>query len=425
MALFSNADITKHNYQYVLAVLDDIDSGVLKFDIDSDFTKHTRNIIKQQNDNLLKECLKVINWTKIDKSPYSGKGGSRTPPVTDESEQAVIIFLDMFINGIQPEDFEIIFLKYLDDYSPKNVILDNSHIKKTINFLKENHQWAAACWGSAHTIFNYFGNLKDYNLHQNTIEFNTIRSLGSKLSGLKADKWNPADIYLIKKSFQVNTLKKLTLSELNNLIAEDNAIIGISLKKSQEGANHGKSTIAHSAKLKNINLIPAPKIVKDGKLTTGGVTLLKAQAREVKQTLGKLAFYRKTDGSITQQIENAKIKSDNFQKSIPVILDWISKHKNDDDFIDSVIFLSLNALSLNPLSCSYLKCLGADKVIKKIGEKPEITVSKVKLKFNGEIDLIIDIRVNKTPYKAQVRSFGSIPQLELKNRDKVGDWVNL
>lgn len=420
MANFTNKDIPKHDYMYVTAVIE-----ALKDQLSKDYVLKVLNLVKAENTTELVEVLKEIKWTKIDKSKYSGKGQSRTPPVTDESEQAVIMFLELFLEGILKEDtYKPIFLQHFNGYTFKYCVLTAKDIEKTIRFLESKPDWAVACFSSGYMIYNHFGNtLKGYTFHQNSTEFNYIRKLGAGLSKLKADKWNPSDVILIKKSFNVNSLSSLTLNGLNSFLEEHNEVIGISLKKSQKEANHGKSTLSLT-KFKGIN--PSKiQVMKGKEISDNGKGILKSLMKEIYKKFDKsLLYYRESEGPILQQIDSASPKSAYYPISTPVILDWIAKHKDQEDLNDSLCILAYNCLSLNVLSCGHYKCFGSDKKIVEVGKRDPITIERIRFKLQGDIDVIVDIQVGNKKYKAQIRSFGSIPQMELKDPDK-GTWQKL
>jgi len=421
MALFTNADIPKHDYMYVKAVLDDLKP-------DPDILKKAQQYMNSNDISKLTELLKSLNWTKIDKSPYSGKGSSRTPPVTDESEQGVLLFLELFVAGVlkpSQETYEPVFCNHLDIFKFSKTKLTDQEISKSIAFLKSKEDWASSCFSSAYAIYTMFkGSLRDYTFHQNSQTFNTIRTLGSNLSKLKADKWNPADVYLIHKTFNISEIKFLSLGELNSYLGSNEKVIGISLKKSNELANHGKASLSLTTYKKRI-----PKrfsiTVKDHKtkvttITKDGQTMLNEYMTTISQRFDNL-YYRSNEGPIFDQIRTATIKSDNYDKSLPVILDWICQHTNQADLEDSIKALVYHALSLNLLSCPHLKCYGSDKTIVQVGEKPDVAINKIFFKLNGDTDVIFEVQIKNTRYKAQIRSFGSIPQLELKKSD-TGKW---
>lgn len=420
MANLTNKDIPKHDYMYVTAVIEDLRDKLSK-----EYVLKVLNLVKTENTSELVEVLKEIQWTKIDKSKYSGKGKSRTPPVTDESEQAVIMFLELFVSGVLKEDtYQPIFLQYFNKYKFEQCILTSADIETTLSFLGSKPDWAIACFSSAYMIYNHFGNkLKSYTFHQNSTEFNFIRKLGASLSKLKADKWNPADVILIKKSFNVNSLSSLTLNGLNSFLEEHNEVIGISLKKSQKEANHGKSTLSLT-KFKGIK--PSKiQVMKGKEISESGKGILTSLMKEIHKKFDKsLLYYREYEGPILKQIESAKPKSSNYPISIPVILDWIAKHKDQEDLNDSLCILAYNCLSLNVLSCGHYKCFGSDKKIVEVGKRDPITIERIRFKLQGDIDVLVDIQVGNKKYKAQIRSFGSIPQMELKDPDK-GIWQKL
>jgi hypothetical protein len=92
MANFSHADIDKHNFVYIRSLLDKIEAGEpVKvgasekiFDKSAQIFTDIRRLLNanQSPASLIKQEFK--EFTKIDKSPFSGKSGGRKIAVTDE-----------------------------------------------------------------------------------------------------------------------------------------------------------------------------------------------------------------------------------------------------------------------------------------------------------------------------------------------------
>lgn len=434
MANFSYSDINKHDFGYIKLFLEKIKNNE-KITINNIATLlDFKDPIIQEINNLIQKNISPLSfiknnfkiWTKIDKSPFSGSNGSRKKSATDESELGVIIWLDI-INQFNIVKYDKVFESYLLTYKPENAkFKSNNDIKNTINWLLKENDWNFSCFSSALIISTQF-NTNKYYYHQNTSEFENIRKIGSKLSKLNADKWNPSDIYLISKTFSISSLNKYnTLSSYNEFIGNHNEIIGISLKKSNEGANHGKAALNNVNKIKS--KIPKVTIssgfVKNGALTEAGIKNISKKLKIINSKIKINIKTKKNDGAdLLLQLKSAKIKSDNFEKSIPVILEWISNHNDIEDLIDSLKYLIVLALSRNPLACSHWKSYGSNNKIIEVSGIPEISIDLIRLKMNGDADVIFDVTIEKTKYKAQIRSFGSLPQLELKKQDSLNNWI--
>jgi len=156
------------------------------------------------------------------------------------------------MNDVQPKiPSEALDSKTVDEISV--YLADLSINKKTVGDLVD-------FWSAANLIKNRLGG-NSYTVSRNKI-FNSIRTLGSKLTGFQADKWCPGDIYLIDpsveqqipnyvsdiaKNIQADSIEKLNLlfrHEFISKIVEENPIIGsviaISLKKEKAQAGKAK-----------------------------------------------------------------------------------------------------------------------------------------------------------------------------------------
>ncbi len=187
---------------------------------------------------------------------------------TNVKEGMVIYFYYSNINSVPNEhDARHIVNTLLNDVGSKipSESLDKGSIDEITNYLntlqinKKNLSDLIDFWSSANLIKNKLGG-NSYIPSRNII-FNSIRTLGSKLTGFQADKWCPGDFYLIdpnvikeipnyvdsiSKNIQPDSIAKLNLlfrHDFVNKIKEDDPILGsiiaISLKKEQ--AQGGKA----------------------------------------------------------------------------------------------------------------------------------------------------------------------------------------
>lgn len=439
MANLSYADIDKHDFVYVKALLDKIKSGT-----QVKMHDNTERLFDQQSDIFKKIEESVLagtspssiirtgfkDFTKIDKQQFSGRSSGRSIAVTDESEQGVIIWLDIIVNSTSKfNDYEQAFQSLLTYYEPINAVLTKTEISHCTKWLKSTPDWNASCYYSALTIFNHFGsdNLKRRTYHQNSDEFNTIRRIGKELSKIQPDKWNPSDIYLIKKNFSISDLSKFKhLSELNAYVGKHDDIIGVQLKKQYGDANHGKAALNNISKIKpHIKPGTVPAGIRDKNILTpsGKKLIYSLTSKIMKMRLDFDVITRSAEGNLSQQLDLINIKSESYEKSIPIILQWLADHRDSADIVDSITYLVQVAMQKNPLSCAHMKCYGSDKKINEVSGTPQVKILRMRLKLSGDIDVIFDIEADDKPYKAQIRSFGSMPQLELKKIDNHSGWI--
>lgn len=440
MAFFAKADYNKHDYKYVKALIADIkEKKKIKTKKGMITISHTDALVlKIEKDLKRNKCdyndLMNLGWTSIDKAPYSKIGSKRSVPVTDESEQGVIIWLDILLELTKvPTKFESSFSGYLSTYKPNRAKFKNGNdVKKTIKFLLSKDDWNNACFYSALSIYNQFGSgtLKNYEFHQNTTQFDSIRSGAQKLYKkvgitLSVDKWNPSDIWLFKKGANFGKLfNTKTIQQYNQIISEHKDFIGISLKKGTTEANQGKAAINNVVKMKSHiqNVQAVSGWVEGGRYTKKGRDKMIGLSKTMKQLLGGMLYVRDT---AENEIANAIITSNNFQKSTPVILSWLSHHKNKDDIIDSMELLVQIAASKFPISCSHWKSYGTSNKIVHVDNTVHIEIQRFRMKLNGDTDFIVDVKIDGTAFKGQIRSFGSMPQLELKKQDSMSGWKKI
>lgn len=161
--------------------------------------------------------------------------------IDDARELGVAICAVLIYNRISKSQF------LEDNYNKKifKKIKTPTNIDKVIEFLKLVPEKFDICWNCGNTIVKNFSNMtfldfNRYTIHHKSKRFNDIKNHGSKLSKLKADKWNPADLFFIKKNNRISDKLKLkSILRFNNYISSNYEVIGISLKESESGALQG------------------------------------------------------------------------------------------------------------------------------------------------------------------------------------------
>ena len=161
--------------------------------------------------------------------------------IDDARELGVAICAVLIYNRISKDQF------LTDNYNKKifKQIKTQTDIDKVIEFLKLVPDKFDICWTCGNTIVKNFSNMTflDFNryvIHHKSKRFNDIKNHGSKLSGLNQDKWNPADLFFIRKNNKMSDKLKLkSILRFNNYISLNYEVIGVSLKESESGALHG------------------------------------------------------------------------------------------------------------------------------------------------------------------------------------------
>lgn len=180
-------------------------------------------------------------WTKIDKSPYSGQGGSGAGAritALGECFQAYMCAarqkkgsdLNSWLEGVDLLDSTTISTYTDCDRTLKQCLADL------------DEAWKNSGCVVANKIFNRLDAVK-YVFHRGGRTVGKIEDAYKKLkktAGITFDvnKWNPADIWVMKKSFTLDTNHD-TLDDFNEYILKEhrsNNLLGISLKKLDSGA---------------------------------------------------------------------------------------------------------------------------------------------------------------------------------------------
>jgi hypothetical protein len=222
-------------------VVDNKDSDYLKWKsyIDKNNQRGAETFMKGKEIFVDKKSKASYAFTKIDKAPYSGSGGSGGGATqTAMQESAVCIVTAMLVHKGEVD----LTQKGVDGV---NQVLDlgkgnsKSEIKKILDWLKSDPDWLETSIKTAKEIINQIKLTKSHNFHRDSAFMNSIykqfqdnlkplNKLGLRISG---DKWNPADIWITDKNvFPSHT----DLSSLNDTILkkfEKDETIGISLKK--------------------------------------------------------------------------------------------------------------------------------------------------------------------------------------------------
>ena len=170
----------------------------------------------------------------------SGMGGGAQATDIQESSQCVVnsIAYNIIKGEISPEDL------IEDNINKAYSLCDvSSTLEECKDFILNQSTWVNTFINSANLLYNNYPN-NNFQQHRGSkfVE-NLYKAFNSakKSQGLsfQADKWNPADIWMVDKSI-LNTQFPIELGELNALLTTlfiDNKLIGVSLKKTSQQAN--------------------------------------------------------------------------------------------------------------------------------------------------------------------------------------------
>jgi hypothetical protein len=335
-----------------------------------------------------KHKLKLAFGKGSDKFKISGSGDDKTTL----QEVGFLLVLDMLLNK----------QKTLADYKPSKRMHVKANLENVINFLETDTAWFKSVLGGAEKTIIQFGasKLRQFNFHHDDQLFNIIRKTGKDLSGLShMDKWNPADVFLIKK-WNPDTSN---IIRFNDYIFNSGDVIGISLKKGEKEALHGALALNVVSEEFGYGKLSAKFKENNDAFKKEMSNLIK----KIKSHPLKNKIYVHSDSNnISESLNNLNIESVNFFKSVPPAIEWIAK--SNEDLEEMLYFAVMTAMSISPKSCSHWKLEGSKLTVMPVPSKIDLIRSRIKL--NGNTDTIFDIKFNSKQIKLQLRSKGSLPQ---------------
>jgi len=167
---------------------------------------------------------KLFKWTDIDKSPFSGAGGSKKSDAktTAMQERASMYAIEMGLNN--------------NGYNDKNKFLRECRKKLLELYPDMDSDWEETFFQQQKTVSSKIPNNNNFNYSRDDGFMKDITNFVKKFGISKKDSWNPADIWIVenpKKQMQY-LQESLTINSLNEkmrTLFKENKIIGISLKK--------------------------------------------------------------------------------------------------------------------------------------------------------------------------------------------------
>lgn len=327
---------------------------------------------------------------------------------TTWQESGVLLYLD---NDLKP----------LENYKPtsrlhigKDDQESNNNVEATLAFLERNvNNWNEICLNTARQIAKKVPNYQHYEFHRGSVLFNTIKNKGLKLTGLKrvsSDKWNPSDIFLIKKGVDVlSKIKQMeNVVQINQYLAEFDEVIGVSLKKGDTDAAHGAISLDNVVAMQSLGqpLMTSTSLEKNKQSIYNNLKKLHHSA-----IANLIEITKCTEHNLKQAIEQLNPKSNNFNKSFPPAIEFLTRICNDVQHANDVITMAyLTAVSKHPLSCPHYKADGTKIILIDHDQSSDIKLDKIVVPLNGDTNVIFVLTVDGKGIKLQLRSKGSKPQ---------------
>lgn len=499
MGAFRREDWDKHDYLYTKELIRDLENGeqiavdqtaankLKRFKLGEtinkeDFVPQELNkIIKAFNEekydtvsyddfnSAFKHKDKVPTiFIKLSKLPYSqGRKGNTTV----QQENGFAIWLDYLVNNnktagerfdrsqYKPSDK----LRLSEDSNKQAAMIDDA-----INFMADDKTWDDANKKCALKLLQYCKslnvNLDKYYIHRGTDLFKKIKKVGATLAVLNADKWNPADVMLIKNEQSVASkldqfAKDKNIAEYNRFIGSNDDVIGISLKKGDTGALHGsfavnqlteflgqhgksaidwkdfKSTVITTRTddwgifqclktLHDISDVIKPED-RDEKLHRAIIYInpgkLGSNTPTIKQLVDRLTAVISPNGDkqntdVGLNAIKKNIDKQSFIRSFPAALKFLTHaYQNKERLEEAIETAYCIAGSMHEKCCPHLKVTSDS--IKQINKDAvtSVQLNKIVVPLDGSIHILFDLMVvhqdgHESPIKLQLRSKGSAPQ---------------
>lgn len=318
--------------------------------------------------------------------------------------------------------------------------------EKTIKFLESEslklNGWNDQCRNAAQAILKVIPQIKtgNYEYHQGGDLFNSLRKKGQTLSKIPgaADKWNPSDIYFIKKGFDLSKYK--TIEDLNGELGNFDKVIGVSLKGSSAG--HGAISLNNIFKFLGLKTPSVSEMkIKDNKLNDKQIIEYKKLMKGVKAAAKHCPFKQgvivyinnfckyKLSKDIDEMIKHLEIESENWGNSIPITLAFLAELTSKELWERFAFWSYSLASSQLAVSASYYKADGNGncKLIQSGGLDPDKFECKVcRIPLSKETNIIFDAVYDGAPQKLQFRSKGGKPQMTIwHTEEKVNHFMKI
>lgn len=413
--LFATIDWDKHDHKYSKAVINDLLNGKTidgkrQLTIDDFDKQKLQSILANIDHTTSKDFDDAYNkrsrhsiWSSITKTPYSGHDGNKK---NDGGEVAVAIVVDClwYHGGIDA----------LENYkrSKHLKVGDQSTIDSALALINQSHDWKQAAIDSGTAIATKLKQYKGYNIEHQTKMYKEIRSIGAKLSKLKADKWNPGDIALVKPNATIDRSKTDNIIDFNNWVSSNTDVVMISLKKGDQQATHGSISLNHVADLPGLSALSSA-------IHTTKYTNNEQSYKKIQQLLGKLTklpisdmIYQYQQDQLIKQI-TVEPNTVNFATVMINGLQFLLNAGNDrDDFTNIIEAIYRAASSRSVDSCNHYKVAGSQLTWVNNKDTLDLTVNRVLVPVGGNSRIVFDITVNGSDQQLVFRSkdYKSSPQ---------------
>lgn len=402
-ALLDGKPVKLHDSDETITI-DDFDKHSLEKILDD--VEHTTY---EDFNNAFNGKIRAI-WSKIEKTPFRDNkktGGDSTAA----SEAAVIVALDLYAHNKTIDD--------LSDYQKSNSVhVSDKDVAKAVNLLTSDKKWRKSINGIVHNIVKSITHdISKYEFHYGDDLYHAIIRTGATLAGFDVttrDRWNPADIFLVKKGVtSIPSYAKTNIVAFNEWVGKCDDVIGISIKKGDVAAQHGSIGVGRAVDAIN-KLDDLPNLdasVDNFKTVKASLPTIRKQLQTIKQSAVSKYFYvTGTDSQLYKALvgetdDHGQLKNNTFQSAIPMALQFfVSASKTPKQFEDVIKMCYLYAASRTPTSCNFWKVGQEHAVFVDQKTAVDFKVLKVIVPLNGNSTILIECNVNGNRWFITCRS---------------------
>lgn len=438
---FESKDVLKHDYieQYIELA----QKGPINFHSGGSYKLQDEDIKKLEYLATLKKngasLDEIKSWLKangilsngknaitgvngFDKSMVSRANKGNRANIDDERESAVAVIFDMLMKDKDTKEDNV--LEKLAGWKPngqfKPEITQNGceSIRAFLsekNNLKDSYQCALGV-KEAFEDSKMDGNFVI--LHKSKA-FNFIKETAKEIlskGGIKCqpDKWNPADIFIIKEGFSVKSFDDI--NEYNDQFNNFKNIVGISLKKSENGALHGSAGLSNVEKLLDSKNFEKCKGVgdyvnKDGREFFRGYI---SDIKELQNKCNKVICYIDKSQKNTLSAISSLTTDEGWKRCYVDLLDFLLKYRLELD--NAMTYLYNFANSTLDFSAPHYKVMGDSfKPVTPKMKNVEVVGIHIPLSDVRFIWLELNVDGEKKWMKGRPKNTGAKPQFMIDN----------
>ena len=184
--------------------------------------------------------MKEVSLSKLSKTAEFGGGkGSGAGAAQTAIQESLAALYFSYVYNIKNGKIIEDKLSESELRKAENFIDVKPTIDEITNFDQENEDWKNTSISSANLLYEQFKSNNQFTVVRSNSDVAALYSIAKKLIksdlglSVKDDKWNPADVWMIKRGFKPRT-KFDNISDLNSYVLDmyrNKEMVGVSLKK--------------------------------------------------------------------------------------------------------------------------------------------------------------------------------------------------